>query len=64
MLARPNPTKLVELLDRRGAGKHRRLFCGWYDHCEEQAEEDGWASWTCTHCPLFVLELSVPRALA
>jgi hypothetical protein len=64
MLARPNPTQAAELFDPRCTSKHRRLFCGWYDHCEEQAEEDGWESWTCARCPLFVLQLSVPRALA
>jgi hypothetical protein len=64
MLARPNPTRLPELFDGRRAVKHRRMFCGWYDHCERQAEDGGWESWTCARCPLYVLELSVPRALA
>jgi hypothetical protein len=64
MLACPNPTRLAELFDDRHAVGRHRLFCGWYDHCESRAEEDGWAGWTCARCPLYLLELSVPRALA
>ena len=64
MLATPNPTGLGALVEDRDVAKHRRIFCGWYEHCLDQAVAGRWASWTCEHCPLFVFELSVPRAFA
>ncbi len=64
MLANPNPTRLGTLVEDGDVGKHRRLFCGWYDHCLDRAIAGNWASWTCERCPMFVVELLVPRALA
>ena len=64
MLAEPNPTRLVKLVEDRDVESHRSLFCRWYDGCLDQAVVGNWASWTCEQCPLFTTELAVPAAMA
>jgi hypothetical protein len=52
-LARPKRlTGLVELDD---VERHRSLLCDYYDECLDSALAQGWQSWSCEQCPLFVL---------
>ncbi len=56
MPAAPTPTGLRTLVEDCDVGKHRRLFCEWYDHCLDEAVHSNWPSWTCEYCPLFAVE--------
>lgn len=57
MPASPGPAELLVLIkeDAR-VPEHRRLFCGSYDQCLDQAVAAGWVSWTCARCPSFQAE--------
>ena len=64
MLPDPHPTRLGKLVEDPDVESHRKLFCGLYDNCLDQAVEGNWASWTCEQCPLFGMELTGPEASA
>jgi len=64
MLADPNPTRLGRLVEDPEVENHRELFCGWYDHCLNQAVHGKWASWTCEQCPMFGMKLGAHEASA
>ena len=53
----PGPAELPVLIKEDGRVlEHRRLFCGSYDQCLDQAVAAGWVSWTCARCPSFQAE--------
>jgi len=71
MIAVPNPTMRMRLLDEVAVGDHRSLFCPEYDACLDIAVSGRWTSWSCEHCSLaartttsLVLRMAPAAALA
>ena len=50
-----NPARLHRLVGLEDVERHRSLLCDLYDRCLDSALRQAWHSWTCQHCPLFVL---------
>lgn len=49
----PAPTPLDgPLRTEADVATHRRLYCGNYDRCLDESVRQGWAGFTCMHCPL------------
>ena len=52
-LLRPSPMCLdMPLRGERDIAQHRRLYCGHYGGCLDQSVREGWAGFSCMHCPL------------
>jgi hypothetical protein len=56
--ARPNPVELPAPINPEGGRKqsvetHRNLFCGYYDHCLDEAVKRAWNSFSCFRCGLY-----------
>lgn len=50
---KPAPTPLESpLRGERDIARHRRLYCGHYNGCLSQSVRQGWAAFSCLHCPL------------
>ena len=55
MLTHPNPVEWPNAL-RSGpddVGRHRSLYCIFYDHCLGMAIRRDWRSWSCDECHVF-----------
>ena len=62
-LLRPSPTCLdMPLRGERDIAQHRRLYCGHYSACLDQSVREGWAGFSCLHCPLRDLASGGPRS--
>jgi len=55
VLSIPNPTRRTALVTLDAVGRHRSLFCRDYDDCLEAAARQGWTSWSCERCAMFVV---------
>lgn len=50
---RPTPTSLeTPLRGEADIAAHRRLYCGHYGNCLNLSVREGWAGFSCMHCPL------------
>ncbi len=50
---KPTPVPLESpLRGEQDIAQHRRLYCGHYSRCLDQSVREGWAGFTCLHCPL------------
>lgn len=62
-IPRPNPVSFdAPLRGEADIAMHRRLYCGHYSNCLNQSVHEGWAGFSCTHCPLRDYASNGPRS--
>ena len=62
---KPSPVPMeTPLRGEQDIAQHRRLYCAHYGACLDQSVREGWAGFSCLHCPLRDYASPGPRSEA